>query len=332
MKKIILTLYGILLAISSSQLSYAFSDVSLDNPDFVPILYFHEIGVVNGNEDGTFGPEHPVSRAAALKILLSAAGKEIPTETTEQIFTDVPADAWFAPYVAAGVSAGIISDSQSKFRPGDTLNRAEIAKMLVEVFEVDLSQYPVEGELTDVASDVWFAPYVKFLVYFNVFGVSEEGGVLPEQSVSRQELLRYMFVLLANGGGLNPETLLQLADRSMSQTLPALQSGELVAAVLYTNHADTLSSLALNLLPENPTLQGVDKMVEALRNFLLGNSAFSQEMLDEAITYSKTAWAAADEAATLEPKLETLEQQVQSFASQIAEAARAAGGVDGAGE
>ena len=328
MKKILLTVWGFLLSFFVVSSTYAFNDVALDNPDFVPILYFHEVDVVSGNDDGTFGPENPVSRAAALKILLEAADQEIPDTVSQRLFNDVPLDAWFAPYVTAGVQSGIISTVNATFRPGDTLNRAEVAKMIVEVFEIDLNQYPIEGSLADVPEDAWFAPYVKFLVYFQVFGTAEDDSVSPSQLVSRQELMRYMFLFLAQGGGLNPEVLLQLADRSMSQTLPALQSGQLVASVLYTNHAETLSGLALKLLPENPTLQAVSKMVEALRNFLLGNSAFSQEMLAEAIAYSKTAWAAADEAATLEPKLELLEQQVQSFASQIAEAARAAGGAD----
>ena len=47
-----------------------FTDVPPTHQYNVAINYLTEQGVINGYEDGTFGPENPINRAEALKIIL----------------------------------------------------------------------------------------------------------------------------------------------------------------------------------------------------------------------------------------------------------------------
>ncbi|MBU1935459.1 S-layer homology domain-containing protein, partial [Patescibacteria group bacterium] len=75
-----------------------FSDVSRAHSYYVSITYLNEVGVLGGYSDGTFKPENTINRAEVLKVILSGAGIQ-PAETFEQLFPDVNADHWFAPYV-----------------------------------------------------------------------------------------------------------------------------------------------------------------------------------------------------------------------------------------
>ena len=55
--------------------------------------------IVNGDKDGNFYPENNVTRAEFTKMAVSLF--EIESSSTESAFTDVPADEWYAEYVAA---------------------------------------------------------------------------------------------------------------------------------------------------------------------------------------------------------------------------------------
>lgn len=90
-------------------------------------------GIVEGYEDGTFRPDAPVNRAEALKILLRATELE-PLEEPfgQQEFSDVPEDAWFAPYVQRLVEYAIVEGYEDgTFRPEQHITRAEAAKILL---------------------------------------------------------------------------------------------------------------------------------------------------------------------------------------------------------
>jgi CSLREA domain-containing protein len=66
-----------------------------------------------------------------------------PQEPSELHFQDVPADAWYAPWVEAAFEAGIIQDCQTDmgnmlFRPEDDLTRAESACMMYQAISQQL--------------------------------------------------------------------------------------------------------------------------------------------------------------------------------------------------
>lgn len=91
-------------------------------------------GIVTGNgEDKTFAAGRQVNKAEFLKMLLLAAKINVDSfRDQESGFIDVPADAWFKPYINYGVALGIISaekDSQYIF-PSKPLTRGETAEAL----------------------------------------------------------------------------------------------------------------------------------------------------------------------------------------------------------
>jgi hypothetical protein len=90
-----------------------------------------DLNIVQGFTDG-FHPNESITRAGALKILLTASGLDIGNGTTD--FTDVPEGAWFAKYVAFAKTNDIVGGySDNTFRPDANITRAEVAKIVVKI-------------------------------------------------------------------------------------------------------------------------------------------------------------------------------------------------------
>jgi hypothetical protein len=88
-------------------------------------------GIVEGYPDGTFLPDAPVTRAEALAMLIRAArAQELPSETMNIHFSDVPENTWFAPWVRIGLNLALIDGyDDGSFRPHLAITRAEAAKV-----------------------------------------------------------------------------------------------------------------------------------------------------------------------------------------------------------
>lgn len=91
------------------------------------------LAVIDGDEQGYFRPERPVTRAEAVKMLVEATGVEV-EDNIAATFSDVQSSAWYAPYVAAAAKAGLMQGYQGKFRPGDKLTRQELAVILERAY------------------------------------------------------------------------------------------------------------------------------------------------------------------------------------------------------
>lgn len=92
-------------------------------------------GILAGFPDGTFRPDAGVTRAQFVKTLDLGLGiKPLPGVSP---FADVPASAWFAPYVAAAVKAGIVQGvSPTLFDPNATLTREEMSVLLARALHL----------------------------------------------------------------------------------------------------------------------------------------------------------------------------------------------------
>ncbi len=125
--------------------------------------------LADGFPDGTFRPNAALIRAQFTKMLVLALGLPVGSGTTG--FTDVPADAWFAPYVAAGVRAGLIRGvSATTFDPDGTLTREEMAVLLARALHltgtVALNFSDASSINTGAVGDVEAAVAAGYLVGF----------------------------------------------------------------------------------------------------------------------------------------------------------------------
>mgnify|MGYP000850367484 CR=1 FL=1 len=92
---------------------------------------------VKGYPDGTFHPEHSVTRAEALSMILKVMSLQTPEVSEDEValykLTDVPASSWFAKLVISAHRNGMLpapTINGPQFQPSRALTRAEAAGMI----------------------------------------------------------------------------------------------------------------------------------------------------------------------------------------------------------
>lgn len=93
-------------------------------------------GIVSGYADGSFKPNNEVTRAEALKTILTASGVS-EYESVVPNFNDVNTiEDWFAKYTAYAKDSGLVSGYEDgSFRGNQGITRAEVCKIVVELME-----------------------------------------------------------------------------------------------------------------------------------------------------------------------------------------------------
>ncbi len=108
-----------------------FSDVKTDDWFARYVVGAQQIGIVNGNPDGTFAPGRNVNRAEFVKMILEANKFNQEKWQGLQMFPDVAEDAWFTPYMNYAGQAGLISqDQDGNLNPGEEIDRGEVAEIM----------------------------------------------------------------------------------------------------------------------------------------------------------------------------------------------------------
>lgn len=192
MKKILSTsalfalVAGVLSNASAANLGFT-DDASIPSWAEPAIEGLMDLGVMTGNADGSFAPNRQLNRAEVAKIITLATG--VPMDTTGgPHFPDVQSGEWYYEYIETMYNNGDINGyPDGMFRPEVGINRAEIAKMVVNAFdclETDLSGAP---HFTDVNSSDWFYSYVETAYNYNLMDGFGDGSFGPELPVTRAE-------------------------------------------------------------------------------------------------------------------------------------------------
>lgn len=154
---------------------------------------FTRAGVVTGypSKDGTmyFRPEQSVTRAEFVKLLYGICTDEKIRPVSESKFSDVPANAWYAPYVAWGVEEGLISGvSETEFAPNQTISRQDMA-VLLNRYLVWSKKSVRNGESVSFADQAQISGYarnaVEALRRAKILNGMPNGTFLPKGTVTR---------------------------------------------------------------------------------------------------------------------------------------------------
>lgn len=95
--------------------------------------------IIKGNPDGMYRPNQPVNRAAALKIVLEINKANVASENVEMNYSDVPKDAWFAPYMAFAYKNKLFdADQDGLIRPDAEMTRDEVAELMYRLIKAQL--------------------------------------------------------------------------------------------------------------------------------------------------------------------------------------------------
>lgn len=166
------------------------------------VNYASEQGIIGGKPGNVFDPTGDVLRGEAAKMLALAGDLEIEEEATAD-FSDVEADAWYTPFIAAAVEAGIIQGKgEGKFAPNDKLTRAEAAVLFTKLYpeleagDEDLSSFPDSKGLA-----AWKANALKVAVNNGI--INGKGDKLAaDDNISRQEFAVIVYRALEATGNL----------------------------------------------------------------------------------------------------------------------------------
>ena len=130
---------------------------------------------------------------SALVVLAMVASLGISAMAAE--FSDMPND-WSTPGLTAAVENGLLNGSDGKIMPYDNMTRAQMATIMVRVFDAkistDISRY------TDATKDDWFYEYMSKAVAMGALSGKSATTLNPNDPITRQEvcvILNRLFIL-----------------------------------------------------------------------------------------------------------------------------------------
>lgn len=143
--------------------------------------------------DGTFKPEHKITRAQAASIIVNAlklkTDKTAPFEDIEIYAAETQAE------IAAAYQFGIIKGSDGKFRPTEYITRAQLALMLKRTVE-SVTGNPYTAATPAPFSDI--AHYddetkaaISMLATFKIVSGSD-GKFMPEDTAKRGQAAKIL--------------------------------------------------------------------------------------------------------------------------------------------
>ena len=145
--------FVLLLGVPAPAHAVSFPDVGEDQWFAEAVQVLTDEGIVQGRDDGTFGPYDSITRAE-YAVLLSRSLDLSPGGSHP--FTDFPSGSWFEPAVAALFEAGLTQGiSPTDFAPYGRVSRQQAASFVVRALAYRLSVQPIGGlDLTLTSSQV----------------------------------------------------------------------------------------------------------------------------------------------------------------------------------
>lgn len=166
------------------------------------------LGIAQGIAPNRFDPDSQLTRAQLTKMVVIAAGYEIPETVEETSFSDVKTTDWFAPYIEVAKDAGLVEGySQWYFRPNQPINRAEALKILVEgTLGRKIALDPSQGLLgnfeleqnpfADLDLDEWYAVYALYAYKYGIVSGYADGSLGPDNYMTRAEFAKVISIAL----------------------------------------------------------------------------------------------------------------------------------------
>ena len=179
-------------------------DTQAANPTFsdvkdIPSHHFYEAvmdftarGMISGYPDGTFKPGQSITRQDAAKLLALALGLD--TKNVQNPgFKDVSKTSPYYGHIAALVEAGIISGYEDNtFKPGASLSRAQMAKMIVLGFEFEETK-SVKLPFSDINDKQWHVEFVRALYANEITTGTTPTKFSPNALVTRGQMASFVF-------------------------------------------------------------------------------------------------------------------------------------------
>lgn len=202
MKKISGVLLGIIMVLlvvgMTNQVTHAasrFSDVDQGVYYGQPIHYLAEQGFIDGYADGTFRPKKEISRAEAVQIMVNAFN--LSGSGSGSAFIDTE-NHWAEKSGTIGIAqeTGIIAgDGSGKFRPNDTITRAEVAQIIMKTADIETATGFIT-DFTDINQVPWAKEAITALHSYKLVSGKEGNRFDPKGRTTRGEFSTMVYNVL----------------------------------------------------------------------------------------------------------------------------------------
>ena len=184
-------IYSTYHTVQPTETPFPFTDVPESRWSYPYIKELYDAGVVSGTSATTFEPTANVTRAQFVTMLAGLQGADVSAYTTGK-FADVPADAWYAPYVNWAAENGVVYGiSDTEFAPDAEISRQDMATMLyryAQQFGIQLGTGNPAITFTDEADIADYAlPAVEALQRAGVISGMPDGSFRPCDTATREQ-------------------------------------------------------------------------------------------------------------------------------------------------
>lgn len=174
-----------------------FSDVAFGSMGFSEIHRMKTTKIVTGYPDGTFRPNQLIKRSHAA-LMIERAGVDLTPVRSATTFSDVPTNHPDRSSIQKLYRAGIIDGTgNGTFTPNSYLTREQMAKILVNAFDLTPAKEYVPSKFTDVPTNHWAYSYVHTLGSRQITLGYSKGVYMPKEQLTRAQLA--MFLTRATG-------------------------------------------------------------------------------------------------------------------------------------
>jgi hypothetical protein len=168
------------------------------------VRYLYCRGVVGGYSDNTFRPWSNTTRAQIAKMVVLAEGWPL-LNPPNPTFADVPYGSTFYTYVETAAARGILggyacggpgepcdASRRSYYRPGVSVTRGQIAKMVVLAEGWPLLN-PPNPTFADVPYGSTFYTYVETAAARGILGGYADGSFRPGNQATRGQIAKVVY-------------------------------------------------------------------------------------------------------------------------------------------
>jgi len=302
-----------------------FSDVPGNHAFYAAVESLKNLEIVKGFDDGTFRPNNPVTRAEALKMILTSAQATI-EGSSETEFSDVPADAWFGTFVRTGRNLKIVNGygNTGKFGPNDRVQKSQFLKMLLLAFRKDVSKHEnlKSGVSADTAPGQWWLSYMSYSKTLGIITPNVDNKLFPEKELTRGECAEIIYRLLVLERGGETQKMLSMAESHLVNILVNLSANNIEAALTDAKAATDATGRALQLSPNEGIVKAADKIARGFSELSLaykaGLSNDNEGLRQHAEAAKSLAGQAFSDDASTQALGKKIKTQADALLSQIA--------------
>lgn len=144
------------------------------------------IEYISGYPDNTVRPDGNLTRAEAVTMLVRL--KAYPLTEGEEIFKDVKASAWYAPFISAAYKNNILEEKKGQaFRPDEKITRAELAQLISHLDKKNNAK----ANFPDIAGHKYEAAINQSFGNKRIAGYPD-GSFKPDNAITRAETARIL--------------------------------------------------------------------------------------------------------------------------------------------